>query len=214
MNSKATCPLCGSRKGRRACPALGQVICAQCCGAKRRVEIRCPDDCVYLDGAQAGAWDGRETEKRRDLRRVAAHTGELSREQAELFFVSLVGLAGLRARRNDLDDRLLALAFSALRKTAETRESGVLYDHPPADARAVGLVADLRQMFEARTPDGKNTAPADRDLLPVLRALEASLLETLKEQAGPCTFLDAAARLAGRIAPVRGEAQGPLIVTP
>jgi hypothetical protein len=42
------CPLCGLRRARRACPALGKQICAVCCGTKRLVEIQCPSDCVYL----------------------------------------------------------------------------------------------------------------------------------------------------------------------
>lgn len=211
---KTSCPLCRTRKGRRACPAKGVLICPHCCGAKRRVEIDCPDDCIYLGGAHAGAWDGRETEKKRDLRRVAAHIRELSREQSELFFLALVGLAGLRARRNDLDDRLLLEAVTALRKTSETRRSGILYEHAPEDSRARGLLLDLRQMFEAKAADGSQAAPDDRDLLPVLQALEAGLRETLHEHAGPTAFLDAALRLAGRIAPPRGETRGPIIVAP
>jgi len=211
---KTSCPLCRARKGRRACPAKGVEICPHCCGEKRRVEIDCPEDCAYLGGAHAGAWEGRETERKRDLRRVAAQVQALNRKQAELFFLTIVGLAGLRARRSDLDDRLLAEAVSALRKTAETRQSGLLYEHAPEDPRARGLVLDLRRLFEAKAADGATAAPDDRDLLPVLAGLEASLAGTLHEQAGPTAFLDSAVRLAGRIAPPRGEVRGPLIVTP
>ena len=213
-SQKATCPLCRSRKGRRACPAKGALICPHCCGVKRRVEIDCPEDCVYLDGAHAGSWEGRETERKRDLRRVAFHVQDLRREQAEIFFLALVGISGLRARRHDLDDALLLEAVSALRKTTETRQSGILYDHAPADSRARGLVLDLRQMFEANAKDGTATAPADRDLLPVLGALEAGLRATLLERAGATAFLDTAVRLAGRALPRAGEARGPLIVAP
>src|SRR5262245_27935296 len=46
------CPLCGERRARRACPALGKLICAVCCGTKRLVEIRCPSDCSYLASAR------------------------------------------------------------------------------------------------------------------------------------------------------------------
>ena len=47
-----SCPLCHTRKPRRACPALNQTICAVCCGTKRLIEIQCPDDCVYLTSAR------------------------------------------------------------------------------------------------------------------------------------------------------------------
>ena len=212
--SHPRCPLCRARKGRRACPAKAVEICPQCCGAKRRVEIDCPEDCPYLDGVHAGAWEGRETERKRDLRRVAPQLQPLARAQAELFFLALVGLAGLRARRPELDDALLLEAVAALRKTAETRQSGLVYEHAPADARARGLVLDVRQMFEARAGDGSATAPDDRDLLAVLAALEASLRGTLQERAGASAFLDTAVRLAGRIAPAGSQARPPLIVTP
>ena len=33
------CPVCGQRKARRECPALGQTICTVCCATKRLVEI-------------------------------------------------------------------------------------------------------------------------------------------------------------------------------
>jgi hypothetical protein len=42
------CSSCDRRKGKRACPALGGVICPRCCGSKRIVEIRCPPTCRHL----------------------------------------------------------------------------------------------------------------------------------------------------------------------
>ena len=43
------CVYCHQRKGKRACPALGGLICSQCCGEHRVVRIACPSDCIYLD---------------------------------------------------------------------------------------------------------------------------------------------------------------------
>ena len=134
------CPLCRERKGKRACPAKGEMICAHCCGTKRLVEIDCPQSCVYLTGAHAPAWEGRETEKRRDARRVLPYMQELSEPQARLFFLTLVGVQAIRARRPDLEDTLLAEAIAALRRTVETRTRGVLYEHQAQDARAQGLI--------------------------------------------------------------------------
>jgi len=191
------CPLCAQRKGRRACPAKGAMICSACCGAKRRVEIDCPADCVWLDGAHAGGWEGRETERRRDARRVGPHVQGLSRAQADLFFLALVGLGSLRARRRDLDDALLAAAVSALRKTAETRQRGILYEHQADDLRAQGLVVELRGLFEARDAEGRPVAPDDRDLGAVLAALEGTLADVAREKAGTTAFLDTARRLVG-----------------
>ena len=209
----AACPLCRQRKGKRACPAKGVEICAQCCGTKRRVEIDCPDDCTWL-GAHAGTWEGRETERTRDLRRLAPSLERLSDAQARLFFLSLVGLTGLRAGRRDLGDALLLEAVAALRKTVETREKGILYEHPADDLRAQGLVHELSRLFEAKDEEGAAHAPADADLLAVLRALEGALHEVAREGAGPTTFLDTAARLAGRLAAANRPAARPLIVEP
>jgi hypothetical protein len=209
----AACPLCRQRKGKRACPAKGELICAQCCGAKRRIEIDCPDDCTWL-GGHAGTWDGRETERTRDLRRLAPWLERLSDPQARLFFLSLVGLTALRARRRELGDALLLEAVEALRKTVETREKGILYEHAADDLRAQGLVHELSGMFEAKDEEGARHAPADADLLAALRALEGALLDVTHESAGPTAFLDTAARLAGRIAAANRPAARSLIVEP
>ena len=208
----AACPLCRQRKGKRACPAKGELICAACCGQKRRIEIDCPGDCVWL-GAHAGAWEGRETERTRDLRRLAPHLEGLSDPQARLLFLSLVGVTALRGRRA-LDDELLLEATAALRKTVETREKGILYEHPAEDLRAQGLVPELRGLFEAKDEQGIAHAPADKDLLAVLRALEGVLGDVVREGAGPAAFLDTAARVAARMGVAPRAPGRPLIVEP
>ncbi len=177
------------------------------------MEIACPDDCVWL-GAHAAAWEGRETEQARDVRRLAPHLQGLSEGQARLFFLALVGLTGLRARRPELSDHLLHEAVVALRKTVETRERGILYEHPAEDLRAQGLVYELRALFESKDAGGTAHAPDDRDLRPVLTSLQAALEQCLREQAGPAAFLETAARLAGRTAPASRPAPRPLIVQP
>jgi hypothetical protein len=209
----AACPLCRQRKGKRSCPAKGELICAHCCGTKRRVEIDCPEDCAWL-GAHAGSWEGRETERQRDLRRLAPRLERLTGAQARLFFVSLVGATALRARRPDLTDALLLEAASAVRKTVETREKGILYEHPAEDLRAQGLAHELRGLFEAKDEDGVARAPADPDLLAALRALEGALGDVAREGAGPTAFLDTAARVAARIGGGQRRAVRPLIVEP
>ena len=43
------CVYCHQRKGKRACPALHDLICSVCCGSHRTVRIACPSDCEFLD---------------------------------------------------------------------------------------------------------------------------------------------------------------------
>lgn len=195
----SACPLCRARKGKRQCPAKGQAICAACCGAKRLIEIDCPETCTYLGGQHAGNWAGRETERKRDLRRVAPFVEHLAEPQAQLFFLALVGLTGLRAERPGLDDALLHDAVRSLHRTVETRLKGLLYEHPTEDARAAGVAAELRGLFETRSEDGRALAPADADLAAVLAALEGALAAARRESGGGRLFLDSAARLAARI---------------
>jgi hypothetical protein len=210
----ASCPLCRSRKAKRACPAKGEAICAVCCGTKRRIEIDCPEDCAYLTGAHAGSWQGRETERRRDSRRVLLHAQGLTDPQGRLLFLALIGLIGIRGRRRELDDALAAQAVAALRKTIETRAKGLLYEHQADDARAQALVHELAGLFETTDEHGVKIAPPDRDVLAALTALEAGLLASLREEGGSA-FLDSAARIVGRAqgAPAAPAAR-PLIVEP
>ena len=210
----SACAACDHRKGRRACPAKGAAICSACCGSKRRVDIDCPSDCVWLEGAHAGSWEGRETERRRDARRFAPHLQRLSREQTDLFFLALVGLGAMRGRRRDLDDTLLAAAVGALRKTVDTRQKGILYEHPAEDLRAQGLVQELRGLFEGRDEREQPVAPDDRDLGPVLAALEDVLTEVRRTGDGRTAFLDTARRLVGTPTASAPAAESRLVLQP
>jgi hypothetical protein len=208
------CPLCRERRGKRRCPAKHAFICPACCGSKRRVEIDCPDDCVYL-GAHAGSWAGRETEKLRDGRRLAPHVRGLDEAQAQLFLTALVGLHGLRLRNQGVSDLVLLRAVEALRKTAETKSRGIVYEHAPDDLRSAALLPELRGLFEARDDQDRPASPDDRDLLSVLLALEAALQGTLAETAGPTAFLDTVSRVAAELTrEARAAAAKPRLIVP
>ena len=189
------CPLCQRRKGRRLCPARDAQICPHCCGTKRRVEIACPEDCVYLGGVHAGSWEGRTTERERDARRLAGFLAPLTDSQQQLMMLALKGAAALAAHDEQVDDRLLAEAVSTLRRTAETRQKGILYEHRAEDSRAQALVVGLADLFQIRDPSGRVTTPSDSDLLATLKALAGAVGATLAEAAGPRAFVETAARV-------------------
>jgi hypothetical protein len=193
-----SCPLCRERKGKRQCPAKGERICSQCCGSKRLVEIDCPPDCVFLSGAHAAAWEGRETERARDRRRIAHAVQGLTDAPLQLLLVGIVGIDRMRSERRELQDRLVLDAVQALRKTVETRGHGILYDHAAEDLRAQGLLHDLRGLFEAKDAQGRPVSPDDRDLLPALKALEAMIGDCLRE-GGSSGFLELASRVAAEL---------------
>ena len=193
-----SCPLCRERKGKRLCPAKGTHICSTCCGAKRLVEIECPRDCVYLNGTHAGAWQGRETERARDHRRLAPSLQALTNAQMQLLLVAIVGLDRMRSERRGLQDLFVVDAVRALRKTVETRGHGILYDHSAEDLRAEGLRHDLAGLFVTHDAEGRPTSPDDGDLLAALRALE-SVVEAVLREGGTTEFLEMAGRIAAEL---------------
>jgi hypothetical protein len=169
---------------------------------------------VFLSGAHAGSWEGRETERNRDARRLAPFIERLTEDQGRVFLVALIGVSSLRVSHSALDDRLLHEAVRALRRTVETRERGVLYEHRPDDLRAAGLVSDLRGLFEAKNASGEVSAPADADLLAVLRALEGAIDACQREQAGAHVFLETVSRVAARLGVARASSHPSLILEP
>jgi hypothetical protein len=176
--------------------------------------VPCPDDCAYLLGTHAGAWEGRTTERERDHRRIAPFLGPLSEAQQQLFVASLAGLSGIAAARRDVDDRVVAQAIAALRQTAETRAKGVLYEHQAEDVRAQALLLDLKPLYERRDESGNVSRPADADLVAVLRALEESISATLAERAAPAAFLETATRVAGELVEMADDEAGQERVVP
>lgn len=197
------------------CPAKGASICSGCCGAKRRVEIACPDSCAYLDGGHAPGWEGRRTERERDSRRVLPHVQSLSEAQRELFLAMLVGIRETAQKRRELDDRQLADALAALRKTTETRVRGVIYEHRPDDARAQALVAEMAGWLRGGEPTADGAAaPPDADQLAVLKALEATALGVMAEAAETRAFLEMVTRLTLGAVPAASPEPSPLVVIP
>src|SRR5215467_4752318 len=86
------CSLCGSRRGKRACPALGQSICAVCCGTKRLVEIQCPSDCSYLASAREHPPVAAVRQQQRELEVIRTLVRDLNERQAQLFYVTAMAL--------------------------------------------------------------------------------------------------------------------------
>jgi hypothetical protein len=112
------CVYCHTRKGKRPCPALGGMICSQCCGEHRVLRISCPTDCVYLDSSseyqqkRAGERFGQE---RRQLYQDLFELG--GEKPAGLFnLIEVVTFSYFQKRRDGLDGEVIA-ALQALRRT-------------------------------------------------------------------------------------------------
>lgn len=112
------CVYCRGRKGKRPCPALGGLICSQCCGEHRVVRIACPSDCVYLDA-------NNEYQQKRVGERFALVRREFYKElfdlggekAAALFnLIEVISFSYFQGRRDGQDGEIIA-AIQALRRT-------------------------------------------------------------------------------------------------
>jgi hypothetical protein len=209
--AEGRCPLCGHRKGKRHCPAKNAVICQTCCGEKRLVEIQCPDDCPYLTGSHAPAWDGRETERRRDLRTLGPHARELSEDESQLFFASLICLHERDSKGAGLTDAKVRRALETLEGTARTRSHGLIYEHPAEDVEAQAIASELTAFWKRLT---EKDPFETKELTKVLTALLGAVVDAEKAAAGPRTFLEMVERLVRRqgLKLGRSESEGRLIV--
>jgi hypothetical protein len=165
------CPLCRKRRAKRACPALGQQICAVCCGTKRLVEIRCPADCGYLRSSQSHPPARVQRQRERDLSHLAPTIAGLADREAEILFVVATFLSTYRpAGFERLVDADVAEAASALAATYETSLKGVIYEHRAASLPAQRLTTDLRAFL---TEIGQRAGSSfERSAAAALRALE------------------------------------------
>src|SRR5688572_5143637 len=127
------CPLCGRSKAKRACPALGQQICAICCGTKRLVEINCPSDCVYLNSARTHppAVVQRQHEQDRAMLMPLLHG--FSERQARVFLLLAAVISRYQSDAlQKLADEDVAQAAESLASTLETADRGIVYEPQPA----------------------------------------------------------------------------------
>lgn len=165
------CPLCGARKARRACPALGREICAVCCGSKRLVEIACPSDCGWLRAAEQHPPAVTQKRQERDLAFIYGALGDLSERQARvLLCLQAFTKQHAPSALPPLLDRDVAEAAASLASTFETAAKGILYEHQAASVPAQRLVADLKRGLDELARAERATP--DRDTAAALRMME------------------------------------------
>jgi hypothetical protein len=167
------CPLCRTRKAKRACPALNQSICAVCCGTKRLTEINCPQTCSYLSTSRSHPPAVVQRRQEKDLRFVLPLLAELTDQQYQLllFFQGLV-VQHAAAAVPPLVDSDVAEATAALASTLETAGKGIIYQHQAASLPAQRLVTRLDTAFrELTTQAGSAAAAIERDAAVALRRI-------------------------------------------
>lgn len=170
------CPLCGTRRARRGCPALAKEICAVCCGTKRLVEIQCPSGCTWLASAREHPAAVVVRQQQRDVALLVQCLRDFSERQSQLFLL----VASVLVRYEPLElqpliDDDVAEAAAAMAATYETGTRGVIYEHRPASLPAERLATALKSVLAAA---GENLGSAfDRDAAAVLRRVEEAVHE-------------------------------------
>jgi hypothetical protein len=181
-----TCPSCGQRKARRACPALGQTICSVCCATKRLVEIDCPEGCPYLSAAREHPAAQVKRQQERDVAQLLPSIRHLTERQHQLFFLFHSAIARHTPQGfTRLVDEDIEQAARAAAATLETAARGLIYEHPasslPAQRLATELTALLGQIRE------QGAAVSDAEAAIALRAIEQGARDAKKTGDGTDT---------------------------
>jgi hypothetical protein len=211
------CPLCRSRKARRACPAVGEQICPVCCGTKRLTQIQCPADCAYLAAAREHPAAAVVRQQQRDVALVMQFVRDFTERQAKLFqFIATFLKRYEPPELQPLVDDDVAEAAASIAATFETAARGVIYDHRPASLPADRLAHALKPVLAEA---GKGAGSAfERDAAVALRRIETAVREVRALEPGNRrAFLDLLGRVirqadAARQAEPEPEAEQPRII--
>lgn len=214
-NSAAVvCPLCGQRRSKRNCPAIGAQICTVCCGTKRLVEIRCPGDCVYLTTARDHPAAAVMRRQQQDLSLVVQYMRDFNERQSQLFFLIAASLVRYQPPElHSLVDDDVIEAAEALASTYETSVRGVIYEHHPPSPTAARLAGAIKPVI-AEAGKGGGTA-FERDTAVVLRRIaEAARQMRAGDPSTPRGFVELLSRVVRPKEDAAAEAERPRLIVP
>jgi hypothetical protein len=148
MREIILCKICGKRRARRACPAVGGDICTLCCGTEREVTLTCPFECEYLREAHR-----REKPVPLPNTQLAnpdvAVSEEFIRSHEELLLFCIYTLVQAALRTPGAVDSDVIDALEALIQTHRTLESGLYYETRAQNR----IAADIQRSFEVSLAD-------------------------------------------------------------
>ncbi len=152
------CVICRRRKGKRRCPAKNALICAQCCGEKRVVEIDCPADCLYLSEGQryqvqqkyARLFRDWDEYQKQDVVRLSQDFGDVFRAMESYF---------AQNRRSLGSDQKLLEALEVIEKSLQTESKGIIYRPAASSLPAEMAAKEIEKILEARRNRADVTIP-------------------------------------------------------
>ena len=156
------CGWCDLKRAKRQCPAKSVLICPQCCGEKRVLEIECPEDCPYLIA-------GRKNDMADYARRIGTldssdhdRNSRIFRDYQDVIAHLEYTIARERMSSRDLRDRDVMQAVDILLDTYRTEDKGVLYEKTSEDLRIEPLRRELRKAIESlRNPEEERKGIVD-----------------------------------------------------
>lgn len=162
MSSRAVCKICGLRRAKRFCPAVGAGICTVCCGTEREVSLSCPLECEYLQDAHSREKTIPFDEK--DFAAPDIHvTEEFVAAHEELVLFSIYAMVQAALRTAGAVDTDLLDALTALVQTHRTLDSGLVYETVPTNP----VAAQIQRAFSASLADYQKLRQEREALAPV-----------------------------------------------
>lgn len=144
MAEHPICPICKKRRPQRFCPALGEKICAVCCGTEREVTLDCPADCPFLVAAHRYEEEHRKPPPESDLPfGDVEFSSDLIYDHQPLLSGLGYAIAKFAAEHRELADPDVLDALTALAETYRTLLSGIYYEKAPAGPLPAALYTAL-----------------------------------------------------------------------
>jgi hypothetical protein len=143
------CPICKKRPAKRFCPALGEKICAICCGEGREVTIDCRSDCPYLVAGHKYEAEHRKPITREEFpHRDLQVPPDFVYERWPLVTAIAGAILNFQMQNKDLRDSAVLAAVGALAETYRTLETGIYYERPPDAPIARALYTQLGHFIQ------------------------------------------------------------------
>ncbi len=138
------CPLCNKRKPQRYCPAMGEKICAVCCGTEREVTMNCPLPCAYLTAAHRYEEETLKIKMSAEMPFADVQVPRNVIHEHESLAVGVcANVAKFAAKHPEITDADILGTLSALVETARTAAAGLYYEKPPDDSLRRDLYTEL-----------------------------------------------------------------------
>jgi hypothetical protein len=198
---RTVCPLCSTRKAKRACPGVNREICPVCCGTKRLTEIPCPPDCPYLATSRVHPPAVVQRQQQRDLEFLLPRISDLTETQYRLFLlVQALTLQHAKSAIPAPRDADVADAAASVAATLETARKGIIYEHQAGSLPAQRLAVEMsRTAADLVKRAGSDGARFERDIATALRRLERvareANAEIPDEESPAATWMALATRL-------------------